>query len=1150
MKTFENYEGLMLWAARSMHTRINAMFGRALGMMTAAGLLATGCLMALSVVAAPASAATLSASTWSSLSGPTFPAISGAAMAYDPHYGLVIFGGGFPIAECPPADKSVNAPAGWCFGTETSIYNGTSIAQVHYAPGWSMPPVESASMEYDPHTGQLILTGGINGESFSNGFPANAKTYIFEGSYWLPIATEHTPGEAAAAWQDGIEGSAMAYDPATQQLVLFGGQDEAQEPKRETWLWTGSDWSLQHTATVMPYLTSPSMAYEPGVGLVLFGGKPWVANSLEHLSNETYVWNGTNWTQLHPATSPPGEFRSAMAYDPAINELVLLVGDTNAAHGDKATWTFNGTSWTEQHPSASPPDLLQANMVDDAGTEQVVLFGGYLYSQVSRSNTVNPTTIAAFGAAPAAPAVTSVTSGNTQLRVAFKAPATDGGSPITSYEVEAVNSVGTGVQIARAQGTGSPLAVTGLTNGDPYYLYVRAKNAVGESYDANYTATATPKPEAPTAPVIQVVTSKEVVTKHGSATVRSWEAVMTLTAPSSDGGSAIESYQVECIAAASGCPDQYYGPYAASSSSVAVPDLTVGESYEFRVRAKNSAGYGSWSSESNLIVIGRAPEAPADITAVSGPGRVSVSFGEPFNYAEPAETFTVVATNERTGVEEAVSGSASPITVSQLVNGEAYELTVYACNVVAESEAGGCPKATIRGVVPGELPGAPQSVSAEAGYGQSEQATVAFNEPSDRGAPVGWYWVEACEVQGGTVNANDCFSELVPAKTARGRNEATVGGLTNGSEYEFRVLGENVIGAGPVSEWSPSVIPGLEPTVVAEGTSELTKSSATLNLSINPNYVAIDRCEVEYEAAGSGETQRATCSDLPAAGHVPVHVTVHLTGLSPNTEYVYRAYAENQDGQGAPSGTTFTTLANSGVGLTINPLEAATASDAGAALTATAAEGTGTVAVGQYEGIPTSLTEQLTFRAGSYFDVFLSEGNSFGKLEFTDCELYGAQTVKWYNPAGLNTGTGRDTGAWQAVSNELYKAGSGNAPACVTVTIDGNTEPSLKQMEGTVFSAAIAAGPAPTITAVSPKKGSSAGGTMVTLTGTGFAGVAGVKFGSVAAKTVIYVSPSSIEVVSPGEAVGTVAIYVTTPNGTNAAGKKDKYKIKAVKIKR
>jgi eukaryotic-like serine/threonine-protein kinase len=73
--------------------------------------------------------------------------------------------------------------------------------------------------------------------------------------------------------------------------------------------------------------------------------------------------------------------------------------------------------------------------------------------------------------------------------------------------------------------------------------------------------------------------------------------------------------------------------------------------------------------------------------------------------------------------------------------------------------------------------------------------------------------------------------------------------------------------------------------------------------------------------------------------------------------------------------------------------------------------------------------------------------------------------------------------------------------------------------------------PRPAVTGVSPDGGSTAGGSTVTLTGTGLAGSTGVRFGAAAA-AITADSSTQITVTSP-PGTGTVIITVTTPAGTS-----------------
>lgn len=68
----------------------------------------------------------------------------------------------------------------------------------------------------------------------------------------------------------------------------------------------------------------------------------------------------------------------------------------------------------------------------------------------------------------------------------------------------------------------------------------------------------------------------------------------------------------------------------------------------------------------------------------------------------------------------------------------------------------------------------------------------------------------------------------------------------------------------------------------------------------------------------------------------------------------------------------------------------------------------------------------------------------------------------------------------------------------------------------------------PTVTAAAPNTGDVRGGTVVTLTGTGFAAGATVKFDGVEASNVTVVSETTLEATSPAHAPGAVAIEVTS----------------------
>jgi hypothetical protein len=76
----------------------------------------------------------------------------------------------------------------------------------------------------------------------------------------------------------------------------------------------------------------------------------------------------------------------------------------------------------------------------------------------------------------------------------------------------------------------------------------------------------------------------------------------------------------------------------------------------------------------------------------------------------------------------------------------------------------------------------------------------------------------------------------------------------------------------------------------------------------------------------------------------------------------------------------------------------------------------------------------------------------------------------------------------------------------------------------------------PSVTLVSPPTGSAAGGTAVTITGTGFTSATSVQFGANAGTSVTVVSDTQITVTSPAGSVGVVPVTVVTPTGNSTAG--------------
>jgi len=269
---------------------------------------------------------TFNGSAWTQLSPATSPRARGAtAMAYDQAAGNMVMYGG-------QVDNGV-------FPVGTWIWDGTTWTQLSPSP--TPPQVFSAFTAYDPAAGNIVLFGGNQSTSLVH------QTWTWNGATWA----QQSPARHPSAREQG----AMAYDSGTHQMVLFGGAGLVAGHTaclRDTWTWDGTIWTRLSPATRPQACSGTAMAYDQATGqLVLFGGARILHSGRVQFLNQTWTWNGTTWTQQSPATSPPARDSASMTYDPAIGQVVLFggaTGNTNRTFGD--TWTWNGTTWTQLSP--------------------------------------------------------------------------------------------------------------------------------------------------------------------------------------------------------------------------------------------------------------------------------------------------------------------------------------------------------------------------------------------------------------------------------------------------------------------------------------------------------------------------------------------------------------------------------------------------------------------------------------------------------------------------------------------------------------------------------------------------------------------------------------------------------------------------------
>lgn len=381
--------------------------------------------------------------------------------------------------------------------------------------------------------------------------------------------------------------------------------------------------------------------------------------------------------------------------------------------------------------------------------------------------------------APTEPTSLVATPADGSVSIAFTAPASDGGSAITNYKYS-INGGTTFTAFSPAI-TSGPATITGLTNGTTYSIQLEAVNAVGDGLNSA-TVTATPRtvPDAPTS---------LVATPSDSA------VSIAFTAPASDGGSAITNYKYSIDG---GATFTDFSP-AQTSSPVTITALTNGTAYDIQLRAVNAAGDSSASSQVTATPV-TTPSAPTSLVATPADGEISISFTAPNDGGSPITNYEYSIDDGAIYVFFSPAQTSSPITISNLTNGQSYIIKLKAVNAV-----GSGPASTAVTSTPRTTPTAPQNLEATVGDGS---VTIAFTGPaSNGGATITNY---KYSIDGGST-----FTAFSPAQSS---SPVTISGLTNGQSYTIRLKAVNVAGEGLTSAQitaTPITVPSAPTSLVA-----------------------------------------------------------------------------------------------------------------------------------------------------------------------------------------------------------------------------------------------------------------------------------------------------------------------------------------------
>ncbi|MBL4597049.1 MAG: fibronectin type III domain-containing protein, partial [Robiginitomaculum sp.] len=482
---------------------------------------------------------------------------------------------------------------------------------------------------------------------------------------------------------------------------------------------------------------------------------------------------------------------------------------------------------------------------------------------------------------PDAPtSLSAVSPKSTQINLSWNAPTNTGGADISGYKIEKSTDGGTiwSILDANTKSTSTSYTEGGLTNGQTYHYQVYAINSKGASATASDPASAVPL-DVPSKPL-------SVTASLGA----SGEVVLTWSAPSNDGGSAVTDYLIHYSTDL-----QLWNTFADGTgigTTATVTGLVDDTSYIFRVFAVNSAGTVHSSD-----LVSETPTTAADkpsglSTIATSTAQINLSWTAPggatiTGYQIERQFGTLLDTNWAVLVTNTGS-TATTYSDTGLFGGTTYSYRVSGItgtDTVGTASSGS--QATTHSV-----PDAPSGMTATS---LPSKYVLSWSAPAnDGGVAIEDYFIQY-STDGGTN-----WNPLTDGTNTKTSITASTN-VQNGVEYTLRVYAVNTIGSSassPTVTVTPLTIP-TEPrsvkAVPAAGEVALSWAapSSTGGAAITDYIVKV--------SSDSGATF-TTFADGTGTG-----LSATVTSLTDGNAYQFRVAAVNSEGTGpASTGTTVT----------------------------------------------------------------------------------------------------------------------------------------------------------------------------------------------------------------------------------------------------
>ncbi|WP_052415696.1 chitobiase/beta-hexosaminidase C-terminal domain-containing protein [Paenibacillus graminis] len=498
-------------------------------------------------------------------------------------------------AEAPTANPAGGAVAS---GTTVVLSSSTSGAAIHYTLDGSVPTGSSPA-----YSGPIPVTSAVTIKAIAVKAGMTDSAVMSEAYTIMAQAEAPTANPAGGAVASG---TTVALSSPTGGAAIHYTLDGSVP--------TGSSPAYSGPITVTSAVTIKAIAVKAGM-------------TDSAVMSEAYTISAEPETDsvISPVSAV---FDKKQTQQADVNIELTLNGNTLAGISNGIANLTAGTDYTL---SGSTVTISKAYLASLATGTTSLTFRFSAGAAQTLEITITDTTVPV----PGVPLLQSAVFGNAQVQLIW--------TPVegsTGYKIfQRLADAEYGSEVGTVSGSVYSYNAVNLMNGTTYYFVVKAANAEGDSAASNELS-ATPK-TAPGAPAnVTAVSGNEL-------------AVVSFTAPDSDGGSPITGYEV------TSSPGNIvaYG----TASPITVIGLTNGTAYTFTVKAVNSAGSSAASALSNAVT----PVAPFSGGGDTSPAAPAV---QPVATVPPAATgFDILVNDKAENAGTVVTGSVNGQTALTVV---------------------------------------------------------------------------------------------------------------------------------------------------------------------------------------------------------------------------------------------------------------------------------------------------------------------------------------------------------------------------------------------------------------------------------------------------------------------------------------------------